>query len=101
MHTVSLTLFKGGYMAATQSIACGCNRTKRVRTADVKRGWGKYYSKACKARHCNPNKRDANKQNSNRLASAESRFYDNDDHCYINDAHPFSAEGVGQDGYNC
>jgi hypothetical protein len=22
-----------------------------VRTADVKRGWGKYYSKSCKAKH--------------------------------------------------
>ena len=29
--------------------ACGCGRKKEVRTADVKRGWGKYYSKRCKA----------------------------------------------------
>ena len=29
--------------------ACGCGRKKMVRTADVKRGWGKYYSKRCKA----------------------------------------------------
>ncbi len=85
-------------MAATQSItcACGCNRTKNVRTADVKRGWGKYFSKACKARHRNPNKRTGTKQ-----ALNNSRFYDNDDHCYINDANPFSGEGLGQDGFNC
>lgn len=31
--------------------ACGCGRKKQVRTADVKRGWGKYYDKSCKARH--------------------------------------------------
>lgn len=29
--------------------ACGCGRKKQVRTADVKRGWGKFYSKSCKA----------------------------------------------------
>lgn len=28
---------------------CGCKRKKMVRTADVKRGWGKYFSKSCKA----------------------------------------------------
>ena len=31
--------------------ACGCGRKKMVRTADIKRGWGKYFSKRCKARH--------------------------------------------------
>lgn len=30
--------------------ACGCGRKKEVRTADVKRGWGRYYSKSCKAK---------------------------------------------------
>lgn len=30
---------------------CGCGRQKLVRVADVKRGWGKYYSKSCKAMH--------------------------------------------------
>lgn len=29
--------------------ACGCGRKKEVRVADVKRGWGKYFSKSCKA----------------------------------------------------
>lgn len=31
--------------------ACGCGKTKMVRTADINRGWGKHYSKRCKARH--------------------------------------------------
>ena len=29
---------------------CGCGRKKEVRIADVKRGWGKFYSKSCKAK---------------------------------------------------
>ena len=28
---------------------CGCGRKKMVRTVDVKRGWGLFYSKSCKA----------------------------------------------------
>lgn len=28
---------------------CGCGRKREVRTADVKRGWGLYFSKSCKA----------------------------------------------------
>jgi hypothetical protein len=30
--------------------ACGCDRTRMVRTADVKRGWGKFFDKSCKGR---------------------------------------------------
>jgi len=29
---------------------CGCGRKKLVRVADQKRGWGKFYSKSCKAK---------------------------------------------------
>ncbi len=29
---------------------CGCGRKRLVRTADVKRGWGKFFNKSCKAR---------------------------------------------------
>jgi hypothetical protein len=29
---------------------CGCGRKKMVRTADLRRGWGKFYSKSCKAK---------------------------------------------------
>ena len=29
---------------------CGCGRKKTVRLADLKRGWGLYYSKSCKAK---------------------------------------------------
>lgn len=31
--------------------ACGCGKTRDVRVADRKRGWGKYFDKSCKARH--------------------------------------------------
>lgn len=37
----------------TQKIICkcGCGKQKEVREADIKRGWGKFYSKSCKARY--------------------------------------------------
>ena len=40
-------------MAKTVTITCkcGCGKTKEVREADVKRGWGLYYNKSHKARH--------------------------------------------------
>ena len=40
-------------MAKTKTItcACGCKRKKDVRVADLRRGWGKYFSKSCKAKH--------------------------------------------------
>lgn len=31
--------------------ACGCGRQFKVRLSDVKRGWGRFASKSCKARH--------------------------------------------------
>lgn len=39
-------------MAAMTEItcACGCGQKKMVRTADVRRGWGKFATKSCKAR---------------------------------------------------
>ncbi len=38
-------------MTATTEITCkcGCGRKRAVRTADIKRGWGKFYNKSCKA----------------------------------------------------
>ena len=30
--------------------ACGCGRKRKVRTADVARGWGRFFDKSCKAR---------------------------------------------------
>lgn len=77
-------------MAKTKEItcACGCGKKKKVRVADIKRGWGRYYSKSCKAvaqtrklRCVTPNGRG-------------SPFEE-----YINSIHPFSSEGLGQDGY--
>ena len=34
-----------------QTCACGCGEQFEARTADVNRGWGKYFSKSCKAKH--------------------------------------------------
>ena len=40
-------------MATMKEITCkcGCGRKKFVRVADIKRGWGLFYSKSCKASH--------------------------------------------------
>ena len=39
-------------MSKTEIVCkCGCGRKKLVRVADIKRGWGLYYSKSCKAIH--------------------------------------------------
>lgn len=32
-----------------RTCACGCGRKFQARAADVKRGWGLYFSKSCKA----------------------------------------------------
>ena len=39
-------------VATQQEITCkcGCGRKKMVRTADINRGWGKFFSKSCKAK---------------------------------------------------
>ena len=39
-------------MATTKEITCkcGCGRKKQVRTADIARGWGKFFDKSCKAK---------------------------------------------------
>lgn len=34
----------------TITCKCGCGRQKQVRKADYARGWGRYYSKSCKAK---------------------------------------------------
>jgi hypothetical protein len=52
-----------------------------VRTADVKRGWGKFYSKSCKA-----------KQQERRTHQHRRHREDNYDPDY--DVHPFSEEAV-------
>lgn len=40
-------------MTSTKEITCkcGCGRKRTVRTADIARGWGKYFDKSCKALH--------------------------------------------------
>jgi len=71
--------------------ACGCGRKKMVRVADLKRGWGKYYSKSCKA-----------KAQVKNIGSHVSKYdlgggewdYESE---YLDGLHPFSSEGLGQD----
>lgn len=29
---------------------CGCNQTRMVNESDIKRGWGRFFSKSCKAK---------------------------------------------------
>lgn len=78
-------------MAAMKEIvcACGCGRKKLVRVADVARGWGKYYSKSCKAKH--------QERRTGQCASYLARrfsgdvVYDNDG--TFSNAHLFSNEG--------
>jgi len=102
---------------------CGCGQKKMVRTADVKRGWGKYYSKSCKAKaqakkHGGRPKAKLTKEQRFRcleeahqdgrisdeyyydtLASEYPEHMTSDDwyHVAMNDVHPFSSEGLGQD----
>lgn len=69
--------------------ACGCGRKRMVRSADVRRGWGKYYNKSCKAKHQERRtgqyfKYKNRKQNLNEFGFVEAHeFYD---------AHTFSNE---------
>lgn len=53
-------------------ISCGwCSKKKKVRSADIKRGWGKYCSKSCKAK--DQAKKKGGKSN-HRKVSSKKRF---------------------------
>lgn len=102
--------------------ACGCGRKKAVRTADIKRGWGKFYSKACKAKAQAKKHGGRPKMSKTRRfqclqeAHEEGRITDeffymtmeneypefmtSDDQVrayHALDVHPFSSEGLGQE----
>lgn len=67
----------------------GCGRSFLARVADVKRGWGRFCSKSCKAKV-----QEANTgQYAKHLHGSQP-----DDHDTAIDAafHPFSSEGLGQ-----
>jgi hypothetical protein len=36
--------------ASTQTVTCPCGNTFEAKTADIRRGWGKFCSKSCKAK---------------------------------------------------
>lgn len=77
-------------MAATQKVvcACGCGRVKEVRTADVKRGWGKFFSKSCKAKH--------QERRTGQYAQYKRRSNMSDVDRYHNSLHLFDPETLGQ-----
>ena len=56
---------------------CGCGRKRKVRAADVARGWGKYFDKSCKAKH--QEKRTAQMSKFLNWKSKASDDSDNDD----------------------
>ena len=102
--------------------ACGCGRKKMVKTADIKRGWGKFFDKSCKARaqakkhggrpklsktgrfqHLQEAHADGRISDEFFYATMENEyaeFMTSDDHVrayHVLDVHPFSSEGLGQD----
>lgn len=66
-------------MIETHCAYCGIKMT--VREADVKRGWGKFCSKMCKA-----------KEQTRRTGRGKPIFHDDDEY----DEHPMSCDGLGQ-----
>lgn len=70
--------------------ACGCGRKKMVRTADVKRGWGRYFSKSCKAKD--------QEGRTGQYRDYLRREYKQDDYRDVeNDLHPFDSYSLGQE----
>jgi hypothetical protein len=68
---------------------CGCGRKRQVRTADVARGWGKFFDKSCKAR--------VQERRTGQCAAyyALQRRRE-EDPFHIDDAHIFSEDALGQ-----
>ncbi len=67
--------------------ACGCGKKKMVREADVKRGWGRFYSKSCKAKE--------QERRTHQFSEYKRRQISDED--YDNLEHPFSTDAIGQD----
>jgi hypothetical protein len=74
-------------MASMQEITCkcGCKMKKMVRTADVKRGWGLFFSKSCKAKW-----QERKTGQYKDYMARQDRMYEMDD------THPNSSEAIGQ-----
>lgn len=77
-----------------QEVTCfNCNKKIMARVADIKRGWGKFCSKSCKAK-----KQEARTGQYKRYLQGSSETleeYHYED--YLNEIHPFSSERLGQD----
>ena len=69
---------------------CGCGRKKLVRVADINRGWGKYYSKSCKAKE--QEKRTGQYADYLIKQSSKSGYCN-----YESTFHPFDSYSLGQE----
>jgi len=81
----------------TITCKCGCKRQKEVRIADIKRGWGKYFSKSCKAVHQEKRTGQYKRYKNSGLPEGhtydgDGQYYDADGNGYFNQAHLFSNE---------
>ena len=75
-----------GKMVTVRCKQCGCEF--QARKADVKRGWGKYCSKSCKAMR--------QEKKTGQYARYKHRKNRSDDDYYYDSCHPFSSEALGQ-----
>lgn len=75
---------------------CGCGCKKMVRTADVKRGWGLFYSKRCKAKWQEKKTGQCGAYHRRRDESYRS-VYEEDHRSVEDEFHPFDSYSLGQD----
>lgn len=77
-------------MAAMKEITCkcGCGRNKLVRQADYNRGWGRYFSKSCKAKD--------QERKTHQYHKYITRKNTPEDHRNIPNDHPHSSDALGQ-----
>lgn len=72
-------------MASIVEVNCkNCGTPKKVRKSDVKRGWGKYCSKSCKAKE--------QEKRTGQYAKYMNKYINNS----MYNEHPFSSEALGQ-----
>jgi len=77
-------------MAKMVEVKCkNCRKKFEARSADVKRGWGKFCSKSCKAKE--------QEKRTGQYAKYLDRKTPTDEECYDRETHIFSSEGLGQE----
>ncbi len=68
---------------------CGCGKKKMIRVADIKRGWGKFFSKSCKAIYQEKRTQQHGKYLKRQTMSSDDIYYA--------DTHQFSSEAHEQE----